>query len=70
MAGLVQVPCIERNAMAVMRALDCFRLAYYLTDMRKIAFDTIVETMYQTGRDLNSRYRETAEGGIATHFKR
>ncbi len=68
-AGLVQVPCIERNAMAVMRALDCFRLAYYLTDMRKIAFDTIVETMYQTGRDLNSRYRETAKGGIAVNFK-
>ncbi len=68
-SGLVQVPCIERNSMAVMRALDCFRLAYYLTDMRKISFDTIVETMYQTGRDLNSCYRETATGGIATHYK-
>ncbi len=66
--GLVQVPCIERNAMAAMRALDCFRLAYYLTDLRKISFDTIVKTMYETGRDMNSRYRETAEGGIAKNF--
>ncbi len=66
--GLVQVPCIERNAMATMRSLDCFRLAYYLTDLRKISFDTIVKTMYETGKDMHSNYRETAVGGIAKHY--
>ncbi len=68
--GLVQVPCIERNAMAAMRALDCFRLAYYLTDLRKISFDTIVKTMKETGHDMRAGYKETAEGGIAKNYNR
>ena len=47
--GLVQVPCIERNAVAAMRAINAVSLANFLTYTRKISFDLIVETMYQTG---------------------
>ena len=67
--GLVQVPCIERNTMAAMRAFDSFCVAYYLAPMRKIPFDVIVKTMYETGKDLNNKYLETARGGIAKNFK-
>ena len=66
--GLVQVPCIERNTMAAMRAFDSFCVAYYLAPMRKIPFDMIVKTMYETGKDLNNKYLETACGGIAKNF--
>ncbi len=66
--GLVQVPCIERNAMAAMRAFDSFCIAYYLAPMRKISFDVIVKTMYETGKDLNKKYLETARGGIAKNY--
>ena len=67
--GLVQVPCIERNTMAAMRAFDSFCVAYYLAPMRKIPFDIIVKTMYETGKDLNHKYLETARGGIAKNYK-
>lgn len=67
--GLVQVPCIERNTMAAMRAFDSFCVAYYLAPMRKIPFDVIVKTMYETGKDLNQKYLETARGGIAKNYK-
>lgn len=63
--GLVQIPCIERNAVAAMRAINAVSLANFLTSTRKISFDMVVETMYQTGKDLNSHYRETSEGGLA-----
>ncbi len=66
--GLVQIPCIERNCTAAIRARNSFCIAYYLTDMRKISFDSIVTTMYETGKDLNSKYLETAKGGIAKIF--
>lgn len=66
--GLVQIPCIERNCMAAIRALNSFCVAYYLTPMRRVTFDEIVKTMYETGKDLNSKYLETAKGGIAKHF--
>ena len=66
--GLVQVPCIERNTMAAMRAFDSFCVAYYLAPMRKIPFDTIVKTMYETGKDLNHKYLETSRGGIAKNY--
>jgi L-serine dehydratase len=66
--GLVQVPCIERNTMAAMRAFDSFCVAYYLAPMRKIPFDVIVKTMYETGKDLNHKYLETARGGIAKNY--
>lgn len=67
--GLVQIPCIERNAVAAMRAINAVRIANFLTSTRKISFDTVVATMYQTGRDLNRIYRETSEGGLAKHYK-
>ena len=67
--GLVQIPCIERNAIAAMRALNATNLADFLADSRKITFDMIVETMYETGKDLKVIYRETAEGGLAKNFK-
>ena len=68
--GLVQVPCIERNAVAAMRAINAVRIANFLTATRKISLDTVVRTMYETGRDLSGRYRETAEGGLAKHYRR
>ncbi len=66
--GLVQIPCIERNAVAAMRALVSAELAHVLQGTRKISFDLIVKTMYKTGKDMNSRYRETAEGGLAAEY--
>ena len=63
--GLVQIPCIERNAVAAMRALNAVSLANFLTETRKISFDMVVETMYETGKDLGRGYRETAAGGLA-----
>ena len=63
--GLVQIPCIERNAVAAMRAINALSLANFLTGTRMISFDTVVRTMYETGKDMNSRYRETSEGGLA-----
>ncbi len=67
--GLVQIPCIERNAVAAMRAINALSLANFLSGSRKISFDFVVETMYQTGRDLSHHYRETSEGGLAKLYK-
>lgn len=64
-AGLVQIPCIERNAVAAMRSLNALSLANFLTATRKISFDLVVETMYETGKDLSRNYRETSLGGLA-----
>ena len=68
--GLVQIPCIERNAVAAMRAINASSLAYFLSDSRKISFDLVVQTMYETGKDLRRPYRETAEGGLAKLYKK
>ena len=67
--GLVQIPCIERNAIAAMRALNAVNLADFLADSRMISFDMVVDTMYETGKDLKVIYRETSEGGLAKKFK-
>ena len=67
--GLVQIPCIERNAVAAMRAINAMSLANFLSHSRKISFDLIVKTMYQTGRDLSHVYRETSEGGLAKLYR-
>ena len=67
-AGLVQIPCIERNAVAAMRAINALSLANFLSDSRKISFDLIVKTMYNTGRDLLNSYRETSAGGLAKYY--
>ena len=68
--GLVQVPCIERNAVAAMRAMNACNLAYFLADTQRISFDIVVKTMYETGISMNQRFRETAEGGLAKMFNR
>ena len=68
--GLVQIPCIERNAIAAMRALNAVNLADFLADSRKISFDMIVDTMYETGKDLKVIYRETSEGGLAKLYNK
>ena len=67
--GLVQIPCIERNAVAAMRAINALSLANFLSGSRKISFDLVVETMYRTGRDLSYLYRETSEGGLAKLYR-
>ncbi|MBE7024553.1 MAG: serine dehydratase [Ruminococcaceae bacterium] len=64
-AGLVQIPCIERNAVAAMRALDAVNLAGLLWNTRKISFDRVVQTMKETGLDMHTAYKETAEAGLA-----
>ncbi len=66
--GLVQIPCIERNAVAAMRAVDAVSLAEMLYESRKISLDMVIKTMYETGRDLSCRYRETSEGGLAALY--
>ena len=67
--GLVQIPCIERNAVAAMRAINALSLANFLANTRKVSFDTIVQTMYETGIDISRQYRETSEGGLAKLYK-
>ena len=68
--GLVQIPCIERNAVAATRALDACRLSHILVGTRNISFDMIVRTMYETGINLNQAFRETSEGGLAKYYSR
>ncbi len=63
--SLVQIPCIERNAVAAMRAINAVSLASFLSDSRKISFDFVVKTMYETGCDMSKSYCETSEGGLA-----
>lgn len=63
--GLVQIPCIERNAYAAARALDSNLYASFSDGRHSVTFDRIVEVMKQTGHDLPSIYKETAQGGLA-----
>ena len=63
--GLVQIPCIERNAVAAMRAINAVSLASFLWDSRKISLDKVIQTMKETGRDISSSYKETSEAGLA-----
>lgn len=64
--GLVQIPCIERNAVAAMRAINSVSLASFLSDTRKISLDEAIKVMKQTGLDISKRYKETSDGGLAT----
>lgn len=64
-AGLVQIPCIERNAFAAERAVSHNNYALLTDGRHRISFDEVVETMYKTGVDLQSKYRETSKGGLA-----
>ena len=67
--GLVQIPCIERNAVAAMRALNSLSPADFLSSTRTVSLDTIIQTMYETGKDLSNRYKETSEAGMAKLYK-
>lgn len=65
-AGLVQVPCIERNTMGAIKAITASQLALQSTpDYAKISLDAVVNTMWDTAKDMNTKYKETAEGGLA-----
>ena len=63
--GLVQIPCIERNVVAAMRAISAVNLSRFLYETRKISFDEVIATMYRTGKDMDEKYRETSHGGLA-----
>ena len=67
--GLVQIPCIERNAYAAARALDANIYATFTDGRHRVSFDKVVEVMKQTGHDLPSLYKETSEGGLAKDYK-
>jgi len=68
--GLVQIPCIERNAVAAMRAMNACNLSYFLTGSRNISYDMVCRAMHETGINLNHRFRETSEGGLAKIYDR
>ena len=68
--GLVQIPCIERNAVAAMRAMNACNLSYFLTGSRNISYDMVCRAMHETGINLNDRFRETSEGGLAKLYNR
>ncbi len=67
--GLVQIPCIERNAYAAARALDANIYSTYSDGTHRVSFDKVVDVMKQTGHDLPSLYKETGEGGLAKDYK-
>jgi len=64
--GLVQIPCIERNAMGAVKAINASRIAMDEEGEHKVSLDQVIKTMYETGRDMQSRYKETSLGGLAT----
>lgn len=63
--GQVQVPCIERNAIASVKAINASRMALRRTTNPRVTLDKVIETMYETGKDMNAKYRETSKGGLA-----
>lgn len=67
--GLVQIPCIERNAFAAVRALDANIFSAFTDGVHRVSFDRVIEVMKQTGHDLPSLYKETSEGGLAKDFE-
>ena len=67
-AGYVQVPCIERNAVAAIRAIDAAEYTSYTDGAHKVSFDEIVQTMVETGKDMNTKYKETSLGGLAKRY--
>src|SRR3546814_2398384 len=68
--GLVQIPCIERNAIASSTAVAAARLALRGDGSHYVSLDTVVETMRQTGIDMSTKYKETSEGGLAVNVDR
>ena len=67
--GLVQIPCIERNAMGAIKAITAAQLAMKTDPLQaKVSMDTVIKTMWETAKDMHSRYKETSEGGLALHI--
>lgn len=66
-AGLVQIPCIERNAMGAVKAIDASRLAMMGDGSHMVSLDKVIETMRQTGLDMRDKYKETSQGGLAVN---
>lgn len=66
--GLVQVPCIERNAMGAVKAINAARLALRGTGEHKVSLDKVIRTMWETGNDMKTKYKETARGGLAVNI--
>ncbi|HEU0030898.1 MAG TPA: L-serine ammonia-lyase [Kofleriaceae bacterium] len=66
--GLVQVPCIERNAMGSVKAINAARLALQGDGTHKVSLDKVIKTMWRTGADMSSKYKETARGGLAVNI--
>ena len=66
--GLVQIPCIERNAMGAVKAVNACRMAMHETEGHKLSLDQVIETMYRTGMDMQSRYKETSLAGLALNI--
>ena len=68
-AGLVQVPCIERNTMGAIKAITASQLALQSSpDFAKVSLDGVIKTMWDTAKDMNTKYKETSEGGLAVHI--
>jgi L-serine dehydratase len=65
--GLVQIPCIERNAIGAVKAVNAARLALHASEKMKVSLDQVIETMRQTGLDMNKKYKETSQGGLAVN---
>ncbi|MBL4620382.1 MAG: L-serine ammonia-lyase, iron-sulfur-dependent, subunit alpha, partial [Marinicaulis sp.] len=65
--GLVQIPCIERNAIGAVKAVNAARLALRASDEHLVSLDQVIETMRQTGLDMSRKYKETSEGGLAVN---
>lgn len=65
--GLVQIPCIERNAIGAVKAVNAARLALHSHEQTKVSLDQVIETMRQTGLDMSSKYKETSQGGLAVN---
>lgn len=66
--GLVQVPCIERNAMGSIKAINASRLALRGTGTQKVSLDKVIKTMWDTGNDMKTKYKETSRGGLAVNI--
>jgi L-serine dehydratase len=66
--GLVQVPCIERNAMGAIKAINASRLALQGDGEQKVSLDKAIKTMKETGKDMMNKYKETARGGLAVNI--
>ena len=65
--GLVQIPCIERNAVGAVKAVNAARMALNAVTEPRVTLDQVIETMRQTGLDMSSKYKETSQGGLAVN---